>query len=215
MEKGVCVGGSSTPTKGPSPVPRCPFAGDNYRTQLVPVGPASPQLPFPSHYQRFVISTFTFVEPPSMAVLEGEVRGGPGVPCSITPGGLTMDFRYPWSSPWLASPHPNTPKTHPSTFPEQTPPRAGCGAEVLAQGCCPGAALLPGHGPTTATGSPCCLGWGVPWGLEHLLQGPQHRWLLTVAHPWFSGVHLVQRFCLPPGTARALPALLPAGSAFT
>ncbi|KAM6392347.1 zona pellucida sperm-binding protein 1 [Pluvialis apricaria] len=51
----------------------CPFAGDNYRTQLVPVGPASPQLPFPSHYQRFAISTFAFVEPPSMAVLEGEV----------------------------------------------------------------------------------------------------------------------------------------------
>ncbi|XP_033918188.1 zona pellucida sperm-binding protein 1 [Melopsittacus undulatus] len=51
----------------------CPFVGDNYRTQLVPVGPASPQLPFPSHYQRFIISTFTFVEPPSMAVLEGEV----------------------------------------------------------------------------------------------------------------------------------------------
>ncbi|XP_026706236.1 zona pellucida sperm-binding protein 1, partial [Athene cunicularia] len=51
----------------------CPFTGDNYRTQLVPMGPASPQLPFPSHYQRFVISTFTFVEPPSMAVLEGEV----------------------------------------------------------------------------------------------------------------------------------------------
>ncbi|XP_009068852.1 PREDICTED: zona pellucida sperm-binding protein 4-like, partial [Acanthisitta chloris] len=51
----------------------CPFEGDNYRTQLVPVGPASPQLPFPSHYQRFVISTFTFVDPPAMAVLEGEV----------------------------------------------------------------------------------------------------------------------------------------------
>ncbi|NWU73369.1 ZP1 protein, partial [Pterocles burchelli] len=51
----------------------CPFTGDNYRTQLVPVGPASPQLPFPSHYQRFVLSTFAFVEPPSMAVLEGEV----------------------------------------------------------------------------------------------------------------------------------------------
>ncbi|KFO79607.1 Zona pellucida sperm-binding protein 1, partial [Cuculus canorus] len=51
----------------------CPFEGDNYRTQLVPVGPASPQVPFPSHYQRFVISTFTFVEPPSMAALEGEV----------------------------------------------------------------------------------------------------------------------------------------------
>ncbi|NXS54982.1 ZP1 protein, partial [Brachypteracias leptosomus] len=51
----------------------CPFTGDNYRTQLIPVGPASPQLPFPSHYQRFALSTFTFVEPPSMAVLEGEV----------------------------------------------------------------------------------------------------------------------------------------------
>ncbi|XP_076220146.1 zona pellucida sperm-binding protein 1 [Aptenodytes patagonicus] len=51
----------------------CPFEGDNYRTQLMPVGPASLQLPFPSHYQRFAISTFTFVEPPSMAVLEGEV----------------------------------------------------------------------------------------------------------------------------------------------
>ncbi|XP_074951185.1 zona pellucida sperm-binding protein 1 [Phalacrocorax aristotelis] len=51
----------------------CPFTGDNYRTQLVPVGPASPQLPFPSHYQRFAVSTFTFVEPPSMALLEGEV----------------------------------------------------------------------------------------------------------------------------------------------
>ncbi|NWJ11064.1 ZP1 protein, partial [Crypturellus undulatus] len=51
----------------------CPFVGDNYRTQLIPVGPASQQLPFPSHYQRFVVSTFTFVETPSMAMLEGEV----------------------------------------------------------------------------------------------------------------------------------------------
>ncbi|XP_063253513.1 zona pellucida sperm-binding protein 1 [Prinia subflava] len=51
----------------------CPFQGDNYRTRLIPMGPASPELPFPSHYQRFVISTFAFVEPPKMAVLEGEV----------------------------------------------------------------------------------------------------------------------------------------------
>ncbi|NXR89313.1 ZP1 protein, partial [Hypocryptadius cinnamomeus] len=51
----------------------CPFQGDNYRTRLIPMGPASPELPFPSHYQRFVISTFAFVEPPGMAVLEGEV----------------------------------------------------------------------------------------------------------------------------------------------
>lgn len=45
------------------------------------MGPASPELPFPSHYQRFVISTFTFVESPEMAVLEGEVRGIPMNPC--------------------------------------------------------------------------------------------------------------------------------------
>ncbi|NWU14050.1 ZP1 protein, partial [Cephalopterus ornatus] len=51
----------------------CPFQGDNYRTRMVPVGPASLELPFPSHYQRFVISTFTFVESPGMAVMEGEV----------------------------------------------------------------------------------------------------------------------------------------------
>ncbi|XP_014113332.1 PREDICTED: zona pellucida sperm-binding protein 1 [Pseudopodoces humilis] len=51
----------------------CPFQGDNYRTRLIPMGPASPELPFPSHYQRFVISTFAFVETPGMAVLEGEV----------------------------------------------------------------------------------------------------------------------------------------------
>ncbi|NXN95068.1 ZP1 protein, partial [Rhinopomastus cyanomelas] len=51
----------------------CPFTGDNYRTQLVAVGPASPQLPFPSHVQRFIVSTFAFVEPPTVAVLEGEV----------------------------------------------------------------------------------------------------------------------------------------------
>lgn len=62
--------------------------GDNYRTQLVPVGPATPQLPFPSHYQRFVISTFAFVEPPSMAVLEGEVGGGP----AASPQGVGRDF---------------------------------------------------------------------------------------------------------------------------
>ncbi|PKK16640.1 hypothetical protein A306_00000120 [Columba livia] len=38
-------------------------------------GTAEPQWPIlvDGHYQRFVISTFTFVEPPSMAVLEGEV----------------------------------------------------------------------------------------------------------------------------------------------
>nr|XP_056707976.1 zona pellucida sperm-binding protein 1-like [Euleptes europaea] len=51
----------------------CPFEGDNYRTQRVPLGPASSELPFPTHYQRFIISTFTFVESGSQVVLDGLV----------------------------------------------------------------------------------------------------------------------------------------------
>uniref|UniRef100_A0A8C4VXV9 Zona pellucida sperm-binding protein 4 n=1 Tax=Gopherus evgoodei TaxID=1825980 RepID=A0A8C4VXV9_9SAUR len=56
----------------PLTIPRCPYAGDNYCTQLVPVGPAS-GLQFPSHHQRFIISTFTFVESASQRALTGPV----------------------------------------------------------------------------------------------------------------------------------------------
>ena len=51
----------------------CPFEGDNYRTQLVPIGPATSELPFPTHYQRFIISTFTFVDSAPQVVLDGLV----------------------------------------------------------------------------------------------------------------------------------------------
>uniref|UniRef100_A0A452HED3 Zona pellucida glycoprotein 1 n=1 Tax=Gopherus agassizii TaxID=38772 RepID=A0A452HED3_9SAUR len=51
----------------------CPFLGDNYRTQLVPMDPASSELPFPTHQQRFVLSTFAFVDSTSQMVLEGLV----------------------------------------------------------------------------------------------------------------------------------------------
>ncbi|XP_060118897.1 zona pellucida sperm-binding protein 1 isoform X1 [Heteronotia binoei] len=47
----------------------CPFEGDNYRTQRVPPGPASSELPFPTHYQRFIISTFAFVDSGSQVLL--------------------------------------------------------------------------------------------------------------------------------------------------
>ncbi|KAG6926429.1 zona pellucida sperm-binding protein 4-like, partial [Chelydra serpentina] len=50
----------------------CPYEGDNYQTQLVPVGEAS-GLQFPSHHQRFVVSTFTFVDVPSQRALSGPV----------------------------------------------------------------------------------------------------------------------------------------------
>ncbi|CAM5149326.1 unnamed protein product [Natator depressus] len=70
----------ATPSANPLQQPQwpilvdgCPFLGDNYRTQLVPVGPASSELPFPTHHQRFVLSTFAFVDSASQVVLEGEV----------------------------------------------------------------------------------------------------------------------------------------------
>lgn len=84
-------------TQCPCFPPRCPFQGDNYRTRLIPMGPASPELPFPSHYQRFVISTFAFVEPPRMAVLEGEVSGIPLNP-------------YVGNASVLGISHPNIPR---------------------------------------------------------------------------------------------------------
>uniref|UniRef100_A0A452HTH4 Zona pellucida sperm-binding protein 4 n=1 Tax=Gopherus agassizii TaxID=38772 RepID=A0A452HTH4_9SAUR len=50
----------------------CPYEGDNYQTQLVPVGEAS-GLQFPSHHQRFIVSTFTFVAVTSQQALSGPV----------------------------------------------------------------------------------------------------------------------------------------------
>lgn len=56
---------------------RCPYAGDNYQTQLVPLNLASGLL-FPSHYQRFTLYTFTFVDSTSQEMLSGLVRSCPG-----------------------------------------------------------------------------------------------------------------------------------------
>ncbi|NWS13270.1 ZP4 protein, partial [Pachyramphus minor] len=50
----------------------CPYAGDNYQTQLVPLSFASGLL-FPSHYQRFTLYTFTFVDTTSQEKLSGLV----------------------------------------------------------------------------------------------------------------------------------------------
>nr|XP_028569898.1 zona pellucida sperm-binding protein 4-like [Podarcis muralis] len=69
----------ATPSTNPLQKPQwllledgCPYKGDNYRTQLVPIG-ADSGLPFPTHYQRFVVSTFTFVDGASQQVLSGQV----------------------------------------------------------------------------------------------------------------------------------------------
>lgn len=51
---------------------RCPYTGDNYQTKLIPVQKAS-NLLFPSHYQRFSVSTFSFVDSVAKQALKGPV----------------------------------------------------------------------------------------------------------------------------------------------
>ncbi|XP_034973282.1 zona pellucida sperm-binding protein 4-like [Zootoca vivipara] len=69
----------ATPSTNPLQKPQwlllqdgCPYKGDNYRTRVVPIREDS-GLPFPTHYQRFVVSTFTFVEGASQQILSGQV----------------------------------------------------------------------------------------------------------------------------------------------
>ncbi|KAM4702100.1 uncharacterized protein O3C94_003053 [Discoglossus pictus] len=51
----------------------CPFNGDNYLTQPIQINPATARLDFPTYYQRFVVSTFTFVDSTSQQALSGQV----------------------------------------------------------------------------------------------------------------------------------------------
>ncbi|XP_073423440.1 zona pellucida sperm-binding protein 4-like [Dendrobates tinctorius] len=50
---------------------RCPFDGDNYISQSVPVGGPTQRLPYPNHYKRFVVKTFTFMDQGAQIALEG------------------------------------------------------------------------------------------------------------------------------------------------
>ncbi|XP_044092489.1 zona pellucida sperm-binding protein 4 [Neovison vison] len=56
----------------PMLVKGCPYTGDNYQTQLIPVQKALDP-PFPSHYQRFSIFTFSFVDSVTKKALGGSV----------------------------------------------------------------------------------------------------------------------------------------------
>ncbi|XP_069812206.1 zona pellucida sperm-binding protein 4-like [Dendropsophus ebraccatus] len=51
----------------------CPFDGDSYLTQLATVGPSSQNMPFPTHYKRFIVSAFTFVDSATQNALKGLV----------------------------------------------------------------------------------------------------------------------------------------------
>ncbi|XP_048835427.1 zona pellucida sperm-binding protein 4-like [Brienomyrus brachyistius] len=50
----------------------CPNQGDKYVTNLIPVDGSS-GLPFPTHYKRFTVKMFTFVDPASWQHLQGKV----------------------------------------------------------------------------------------------------------------------------------------------
>ncbi|XP_040207769.1 zona pellucida sperm-binding protein 4-like [Rana temporaria] len=70
----------ATSSADPIPLPKwpilfdsCPFNGDNYLSQLIPVGAPSQAVPIPSYYQRFMVSTFTFVDSTTQLALEGLV----------------------------------------------------------------------------------------------------------------------------------------------
>lgn len=59
-------------------LPRCPFKGDSYRTQVVALDRAA--LPFWSHYQRFTVATFTLLDSVAQRALRGQV-GKACAPC--------------------------------------------------------------------------------------------------------------------------------------
>ncbi|XP_077154557.1 zona pellucida sperm-binding protein 4 [Ranitomeya variabilis] len=50
----------------------CPFSGDNYKSELIPVVPSS-SVAFPNHFSRFDVKTFTFVEVTTQEPLAGQV----------------------------------------------------------------------------------------------------------------------------------------------
>ncbi|XP_077122475.1 zona pellucida sperm-binding protein 4-like [Ranitomeya variabilis] len=50
----------------------CPFQGDNYLTELVPVV-SSQSMTFPTHYKRFIVNAFTFVDANTQTALSGLV----------------------------------------------------------------------------------------------------------------------------------------------
>uniref|UniRef100_A0A671T3A7 Zona pellucida glycoprotein 2, tandem duplicate 6 n=1 Tax=Sinocyclocheilus anshuiensis TaxID=1608454 RepID=A0A671T3A7_9TELE len=55
----------ATSTPSPLSLPQCPYQDDRYLTTLVPVTGSSGLL-FPTHYKRFVVKMFTFVDPASL-----------------------------------------------------------------------------------------------------------------------------------------------------
>ncbi|XP_075712259.1 zona pellucida sperm-binding protein 4-like isoform X2 [Rhinoderma darwinii] len=64
---------STQQVQWPILVDGCPFPGDNYMTRQLPIGTSSQSVPYPAHYQRFIVTTFTFVDPNDENSLDGLV----------------------------------------------------------------------------------------------------------------------------------------------
>ncbi|XP_028370871.1 zona pellucida sperm-binding protein 1 [Phyllostomus discolor] len=69
----------ATPSANPFEQPQwpilsdgCPFEGDNYRTRMVALDDGA-RLPSPTHYQRFTVATFVFLDSGSQRALRGPV----------------------------------------------------------------------------------------------------------------------------------------------
>ncbi|XP_070470660.1 zona pellucida sperm-binding protein 4 isoform X2 [Equus przewalskii] len=96
----------------------CPYTGDSYQTQLIPVQKAL-DLPFPSHYQRFSIFTFSFVDSVAKRAFKGLVylhcsasicqpAGTPPcmITCPVTRRRRSSDIRFQNSTASISSKGP-------------------------------------------------------------------------------------------------------------
>ncbi|XP_063302289.1 zona pellucida sperm-binding protein 4-like [Pelobates fuscus] len=90
-------------------VKSCPFPGDNYLTQLIPLGASSRAIPFPTHYNHFSISTFTFVDGRTQLALRGLVYFHCSalvcVPSAGNPCSTTCAQRQKRQSVWIPEEH--------------------------------------------------------------------------------------------------------------
>ncbi|XP_066109593.1 zona pellucida sperm-binding protein 4 [Saccopteryx bilineata] len=95
----------------------CPYSGDDYQTQLIPI-PNATGLLFPSHYQRFSIFTFSFMDVMARRALRGPVylhcsvsicQSAGTLPCVTCPAARrrrSSDIRHHNSTAWISSQGP-------------------------------------------------------------------------------------------------------------
>lgn len=104
----------------------CPYKDDHYLTTPLPVGPSG--LQYPSHYKRFVVKMFTFVDQSSLESLQERV-------CTVlsTTSSFSSHFSYcPLPSLQQIFIHCTTSVCHPSPT---EPCEPSCGSRT-SEYCC-------------------------------------------------------------------------------